>query len=154
MPRRRLLRLGISTLFCVAVSAQSGTEQMALLAVGPIERRGIDYFAPDLTPHWYGTYEWADDTIEVYYAEQPLDEAASWPRSPCELIRLRQDGEGAVYYLDDERWSVLMIPSDQRDNLPLCSFASRWVRQFQFFQNLERSVRLTTSPAFPAVLDN
>jgi len=155
MPRRRLLAAGVILLLGAALVAQSGPDgKTALLASGPVERRGIDYFAPDLTRHWYGTYDAPDARVEVYYVEQPLGEATSWALSSCELLRLQEDGQGAVYYLDDERWSVLILAEVADDgSFDPCPFATQFVRQFEFFQNLERSVRLAASPAFPAVVE-
>jgi hypothetical protein len=133
-------------------AAQSGDEPgTAVLQEGPVQRRGIEYFAPDLTPHWYGTYAPAgsqDGLIEIYYATQPIQEAVNWPLSSCNSLRLRFDGE-AYYYLDEDEWALLFLP--QADTIDLCGFATRFTRQFEFFQNLERNIWET--PSFPAVID-
>ncbi len=141
-------------------AAAQTTEQVpdfartAVLEVGPEARRGIDAFAPDVTPYWYGRYRVAEAFVDVLYVDAPLERPAAWAPAACPERALRA-ADGLVYHESDAGWSLLVevAAGELPPDVTVCSFVDRFIAQHLFFSNLE-GVRIPgRAPVFPAVIE-
>jgi len=122
----------------------------ASLVIGPEARRGIELFAPDLTPHWYGRYSVPGGSVEVRYTTDRLPQAERWSPAPCASRVVVTNGVSSFRYTsEDGTWSVLMTTEGPVD---LCAFLDQFVTRFNFFQRVE-SRGTADRPAFPAILE-
>lgn len=62
-----VLALFGAALVPLAAQQQTAPQTVAVLSAGPDQRRGIELFAPDLTPFWYGRYSTENATIVIRY---------------------------------------------------------------------------------------
>jgi hypothetical protein len=160
----RLVLLALAALLTASpAAAQSGDAgtiaYTAILEEGPVERRGIDALAPDVTPHWYGRYRIADAYIDLRYVRSPLAAPADWPDSPCAARSLRAI-ENLSYYESNAGWSLLveLTPGGNGSGeLPpgvtVCRFVDRFVDRHLLFENLEAVTIPGRAPVFPAVIE-
>jgi hypothetical protein len=149
--RARVPLIALVLLSAAAVIVPQAQDQsLAILATGPEPRRGIELFAPDLTPYWFGRYSVPGGTVEVRYTTDRLPQTEQWSSAGCASRAVVTDGVSSYRYTaEDGSWSVLMTTDGTVD---LCSFADRFVTRFQFFQQVD-SRGTAGRPAFPAILE-
>lgn len=136
----------------LSAAQQSGSPTtVATLSSGPDSRRGIELFAPDLTPFWYGRYSVGSGTVEVRYTEDPLPETTDWLPAPCSQRTVVTDGgQHYRYSADDGSWYILLTTDGPVD---ICGFVDVFVDRFLFFERIESRARGNDPPSFPAILE-
>lgn len=117
---------------------------------GPQEQRGIEEFAPDLTPLWRGSYGIGPAVVAVRYVSGGVPGARQWSVSPCS-VPLRTNGEEVFYLENPAGWSILIRSTGE---LPapfsLCRFAEGFAEAYSRFAALDLGQR--GAPSFPGFI--
>jgi hypothetical protein len=137
----------LGLIFPLSVSAQ----EEAVLELGPLVRHGISFLPANVVKHFYGEYAYESTVIEIYLTSARIPVSTEWEQSGCadgayKVVPVEVD-RTVLYYGGLEGYHLFV--SFAADLGDVCRFAGEFLRRFQYFVNLTRTLE---PPPLPAIL--